>query len=254
MTRETPARLPFATRLSMLFRLMAVQASWNYETMTGNGLAFAIEPALRLLPGGRGGPAYRAALARQSGYFNANPYVAAVAVGCFARAELDGEKPSHIERGRSASCGPLGSVGDQLVWAGWLPLCSLLGLLAFGAGTGPLGVLLAFLVPFNAGQLALRAWALDAGWKNGLRMATVLGHPVFRAGPQLIARATSVVAGVAIPLTVGRIVGAEPAALAAALAVAVVWTVATALVARRADGWRTALIGVAAYAIFSLLQ
>jgi mannose/fructose/N-acetylgalactosamine-specific phosphotransferase system component IID len=254
VTTTPSPRLPVATRLSMLLRLLAVQASWNYETMNGNGLAFAIEPALRLLPGGAGGDAYRAAIARQSAYFNANPYVAAVAVGCFARAELQGDKASHIERSRTASCGPLGSVGDQLVWAGWLPLCSLLGLLAFGAGVGPLGVVLAFLVPFNAGQLALRAWALDAGWRHGLRMAEVLGHPVFRAGPQVIARATSVVAGVAIPLTVGRIVGAQPAALAAALAVALLWTVATALVARRADGWRTALIGVAAYAIFSILQ
>ena len=39
------------------------------------------EPALRLLPGGVGGPAYRAALARECQYFNAHPYLAAIAVG-----------------------------------------------------------------------------------------------------------------------------------------------------------------------------
>jgi PTS system mannose-specific IID component len=249
-----PIRLPLQTRLAMLLRLFAVQGAWNYETMLGNGIAFAIEPALRLLPGGRGGPAYREALARQSGYFNANPYLAAIAVGSFARAELDGEKSTRIERYHSASCGPLGSVGDQLVWAGWLPLCSLLGLLAFGAGAGPSGVLLVFLGSFNIGHVALRAWALDAGLKQGLRIAAVLGHPVFRQGPLVIARATSVLAGVAIPLAVGRVVGAERMALAAALAVAIVWTVGTALIVKRADGWRTALIGIAAYVILSIVQ
>jgi hypothetical protein len=115
-------------------------------------------------------------------------------------------------------------------------------------------VLLVFLGSFNIGHVALRAWALDAGLKQGLRIAAVLGHPVFRQGPLVIARATSVLAGVAIPLAVGRVVGAERMALAAALAVAIVWTVGTALIVKRADGWRTALIGIAAYVILSIVQ
>jgi PTS system mannose-specific IID component len=59
--------------------------------MLGTGLGYAVEPALRLLPGGVDGDAYRNAIARQSGYFNAHPYLAAIAVGALARAELDGE-------------------------------------------------------------------------------------------------------------------------------------------------------------------
>jgi PTS system mannose-specific IID component len=247
-------RLPLRTRLAMFLRLLAVQGNWNYETMMGNGIAFAIEPALRLLPGGRNGEAYRVALARQSAYFNSHPYLAGLAVGALARAELQGEQVARIERFRSACCGPLGSVGDRLVWAGWLPFCSLLALLAFGAGLGPAGVILVFMGSYNAGHLALRIWTLNAGWSGGLRIATVLAHPVFRQGPVVIARATAALAGLAIPLTVARIVGVRPAALAAALAVAMLWTIGTALVARRADGWRTALIGVAAYSIFSLVS
>jgi len=249
---EAP-KLPFATRLAMFLRLFAVQGSWNYETMMGTGIAFAIEPALRLLPGGKDGAAYRAALARESGYFNAHPYLAGLAVGGLARAELEGDAGARIERFRGASCGPLGSVGDQLVWAAWLPFCSLLGLLAFGLGFGPLVVVLTFLVSYNTGHLALRAWALDAGWREGLHIAAVLGHPVFRQGPALIARATALLAGVAIPATVARIVGARPAALASAIAAAIVWSVGTALLAKRADGWRAALIGVAVFAIYSIV-
>jgi PTS system mannose-specific IID component len=246
-------RLPLGTRLAIFARLLAVQGAWNYETMMGNGIAFAIEPALRLLPGGRGGEQYRAALARNSGYFNAHPYLAGLAVGGLARAELEGDAASSIDRFRGACCGPLGSVGDQLVWAAWLPCCSLFALMTFGAGAGPLTVVLTFLLSYNAGHLALRAWSLDAGFREGLRIAAFLGHPVFRQGPAVIARATSVLAGVAIPLTVARIVGARPAALASALAVAIAWTVGTAIIAKRADGWRAALIGVAVYAIYSIM-
>jgi PTS system mannose-specific IID component len=247
------ARLPILTRLSMFLRLFAVQGAWNYETMMGNGIGFAIEPALRLLPGGRDGDLYRAALARQSRYFNANPYLAGLAVGGLARAELDRDSVEHIERFRAACCGPLGSVGDQLVWAGWLPFCSLLALAAFGAGMGPLGVVLVFLGTFNLGHIVLRAWVFNAGLREGLKIARFLGHAVFRRGPVVIARATAVMAGIAIPVAVARVVGARPVALASALVVALVWTVGTALVARRADGWRTALIGVAVYAIYSVL-
>jgi PTS system mannose-specific IID component len=248
-----PIRLPLTTRLAMLARLFAVQGTWNYETMMGNGIAFAMEPALRLLPGGRTGERYRAALVRHAGYFNAHPYLAGLAVGGLARAELENDSESRITRFRGACCGPLGSVGDQLVWAGWLPFCSLLALLCFGAGVGPLGVVLVFLGAYNAGHVALRVWALDAGWRHGLRIAEFLGNPLFRKGPALIARATALLAGVAIPLAVARVVGARPAALAAALGVAIIWTVGTAVLAKRADGWRAALIGVAVYTLISLL-
>ena len=122
------------TRLAMFVRLLAIQGAWNYETLLGNGIGFCVEPALRLLPGARTAPAYRAALARQSQYFNAHPYLAAVAVGALARAELEASRRRKIERFRTALCGPLGSVGDRLVWAAWLPACSLAALAAFGFG------------------------------------------------------------------------------------------------------------------------
>ena len=112
--------LPLRVKLAMYFRMFALQGSWNYETLNGTGVGFSIEPALRLLPGGVNGEAYRAALARESRYFNAHPYLAGVAVGALTRAELDGVDATRIERFRTALAGPLGSVGDRLVWASWL--------------------------------------------------------------------------------------------------------------------------------------
>ena len=90
MPASRRSELPFRTRLGIFVRLLAIQGAWNYETLLGNGIGFCIEPALRLLPGGRHTPEFHAALARESRYFNAHPYLASVAVGALARAELDG--------------------------------------------------------------------------------------------------------------------------------------------------------------------
>src|SRR6185503_2056876 len=54
-------RLPLLTELAILVRLLAIQGSWNYETLNGNGIGFCIEPALRLLPGGIHTPEFKAA-------------------------------------------------------------------------------------------------------------------------------------------------------------------------------------------------
>lgn len=247
-------RLPLSTRVAMLIRLLAVQGAWNYETMAGNGIAFAMEPALRLLPGGKGGTRYREAMARQSTYFNSHPYLAGLAVGGLARAELEGDTESRIDRFRGACCGPLGSVGDQIVWAAWLPFCSVLALLAYGLGLGPVAVVVVFLGVFNAGHIALRAWALEAGWREGMKIAKFLAHPIFRQGPNVIARATSVLAGIAIPLAIARVVDARPTTIAAVVGVGVLWGLATVFIAKRAGGWRAALIVVGAFAIYSVLS
>jgi PTS system mannose-specific IID component len=238
----------------MFVRLLAVQGSWNYETLLGNGVAFAMEPALRLLPGGRGGPAYRAAMARQSRYFNAHPYLAAVAVGALARAELDGESPERIERFRTALCGPLGSCGDRLVWAAWLPLCSLVALAAWGLGAGPALVVLLFLVLYNLGHVGVRVWALQVGLERGLQVAGALGAPWLRKGPQWIGQVAALLSGIALPLAVARVLGADARGLALGVVLGAV-VVGAALFVRlqgRWEGWRVALILLALLVLFSV--
>lgn len=265
---ETP-RLPWRTRLVMFTRLLAIQASWNYELMLGPGLGFCIEPALRLLPGGRGGAAYREAMARQSRYFNAQPYFAAVAVGALARAELDGRPSEQIERFRTAMCGPLGSLGDRLVWAGWLPFSALLALLAFGLRADAALVVLVFLVVYNAGHLGIRIWGLRAGWRGGLRVASSLGGPLLRRGPAVLSRAIMALAGVALPLSIWRILQGLPVppvpeiemvravggvAIATALLVAAFLGVVLVRLHARVEGWRVALAVLAVLIIYSVAR
>ena len=245
--------LPRRVRMAMYMRLLAVQGSWNYETLNGTGIGFAMEPALRYLPGGIDGPAYRAALARESRYFNTHPYLAGVAVGALVRAELDGVDPVRIERFRTALAGPLGSVGDRLVWASWLPLCSLIALCVYGAGGSPLGVVGTFLLLYNVGHLSLRAWGLRIGLSRGLNVASALGNPVLRKGPQYIGSAAAVVAGLALPLALQRVVGPGRVLAGGIIVSALIGILILARLRERAEGWRIALGVLAVFVLYSVL-
>lgn len=251
---EKAPTLPLRTRIAMLFRMLAIQGVWNYETMLGNGIAFALEPALKRLPGGKRGEPFKRAMARHSGYFNAHPYLAAVAVGALARAELDGVPEAQIERFRVAAPGPLGSVGDRLVWAGWVPLCSAIALLAFGLGASPLAVVLIFLGTYNVMHLGLRIWGLNAGWTHGLRVAQALGNPLLRQGPAHVARATALVAGVALPVAAAGIIGPGRVVLGSVLAAVAAGAVVVTLLHGRIEGWRLATLLLAAFVLYAMVR
>ena len=253
-TARAPAfRLPLRVKLAMFFRLLALQGSWNYETLLGTGIGFVMEPALRYLPGGIDGPAYRAALVRESRYFNAHPYLAGIAVGALTRAELDGVDPIRIERFRTALAGPLGSVGDRLVWASWLPFCSVVALGVYGMGGSPMAVVGTFLLLYNAGHFLLRAWGLRTGLSRGLNVASALGNPVLRQGPQYIGSAAALVAGIALPLALQRIAGPGRALAGGIFAAALVGILLVARFRERAEGWRIALAVLAVFVLYSVL-
>lgn len=183
-----------------LLRLFAVQGSYNYELMLGVGMGVAEEPLLRGLPADGAQSPYRSAVARGARFFNAHPYLVGLAVGAAARAEHEGAPPDLVERLRAALCGPLGALGDRLVWAGGLPLLSGLALAAIALGGGWAAVA-AFLVAYNAGHVALRWWALRAGWAHGVRVATALHHPVLQRSVALVGPAMACAVGAALPLT-----------------------------------------------------
>ena len=249
----TPS-IPAWTWVAIFTRMLAIQGAWNYETLLGNGIGFCVEPALRHLPGGPHGPAFKMAMARESTYFNAHPYLAAVAVGALARAELSGVPPERIERFRTALSGPLGSVGDRLVWAGWLPFASLVALAAFGLGARPLVVIGIFQVLYNAGHLALRVWGLRVGWKHGLAVAPSLGNPLLRRGPAHVARAAAAAAGVALPLASARVLEGGTTVLATVLIVAALLAVVLIRVHGRVEGYKLALVLIALFALISVAR
>jgi len=182
-----------------LARLFTIQAAFTYERMLGIGFGFAAEPLLRGLGSRDGGtPAFRAALARQSRFFNAHPYFASLAVGAAARAEVDGVPPERIERLRSALIGPLGSLGDRLIWAGWLPACAAIGLLLVACSAGAWAVV-AFLALYNAMHVWLRVWGLRVGWRAGVGVAGALASPGLQRALELVAPLAALLVGAALP-------------------------------------------------------
>jgi PTS system mannose-specific IID component len=247
------ASLPLKTRIAIFVRLLAIQGAWNYESLLGNGIGFCLEPALRLLPEGIHSTRFKSALARESHYFNAHPYLAAVAVGALARAELDGEPPERIERFRTALCGPLGSVGDRLVWAGWLPFCSLASLAIFGLGGNAAVVLAFFLLVYNAGHFGLLVWGLRTGWRHGLHVAPALANPVLRKGPQQIGRLAAVATGIAIPLALGRVIGPGRSFLGGVLVAVALGSFVIVRLKGRIEGWRLSLVVLAVLVLISVI-
>lgn len=238
----------------VLLRLFAVQASYNYERMLGVGVGVAQEPLLRDLPdeGGQQGR-YRAAVARGAHFFNAHPYLVGLAVGAAARAEHDGAAPDQVERLRAALCGPLGSLGDRLVWVGWLPLLSALALCAIALGVGWTAVV-AFLAIYNAGHVALRWWALRAGWEHGARVGSALHHPLLQRGIAVLAPAMAAAVGAALPLTAQYLAAPFAAWARVALAVtAAVGFLALRWLPERLTGLRLALALAAVALVAGLL-
>jgi len=218
----TPSRGRFATTL---LRLLTVQGSWNYDRMIGVGFGVSEEPLLRDLVQNGDGSAYRAALARGALFFNSHPYLAGLAVGATARLELERAPAQQIERLRTALCGPLGSLGDRLVWAGLLPFAAAVAMSAIALGAGWQAVAL-FLLMYNAGHLTLRWWALRAGWRYGAGVASALRNSTIQRLLGLSGPALGLAAGFMLPVLIrgfaaplppwARLVFAGTAALALA--------------------------------------
>ncbi len=165
-------RVPPGLSIRVLARSFLIQGSWNYRTMIGTGMAFALMPLLRYLH--RDDADFERAVDRHAGHFNAHPYLAELALGSLVRLEEDRADETTIRRFRAAVGGPLGALGDKVVWATWLPLAALLALVLLELGVGWwIGVGL-FLLVYNGGHLALRLWAFRTGLNEGAHMASRL--------------------------------------------------------------------------------
>lgn len=160
--------------------------------MIGGGFAFAMLPVLRRL---FHGDRLEEAVARHCEHFNAHPYLAGLALGAAARLEADGADPDLVRRFKTAIKGPLGAMGDGLIWAAWLPVTALLGLIAYFVGLPPLVCVLVFLIPYNLGHIALRAWGFQAGLTWGREVGRVLRDAGIARRTEWVSRLGSVLLG-----------------------------------------------------------
>lgn len=180
-----------------LLRLLSVQGSWNYERMQGIGMGYAAEPLLADL---RVADPIRhaAAVVRSAEFFNANPYLAGLALGAATRAEYDAVPGEQVARLRTALAGPLGALGDGLFWAGILPATVGLALAAAALGARWWAVV-GFLVIFNAFRLVASWWALRTGLDAGMRIGGAISASVIPRAATRAGAAAAFAVGLAAP-------------------------------------------------------
>jgi len=141
--------------------------------MIGAGFGFTILPTLRRVF--RDDPqALEEAVNRHSEHFNAHPYLANLALGAVCRMEMDGRDPEEIRRFKLAVRGPLGGLGDSLVWAGWRPTVVLAALALALVGASPMATVLFFLITYNLGHLLLRVGGFAVGLERGSQVGDTL--------------------------------------------------------------------------------
>lgn len=238
MSARKPARREAARAVARTF---AIQGSWNYRTLVGAGLAYAMLPLLKRIHAGDP-VALRESLERHASSFNGHPYLCAMAVGALARLELEDRDAAQLRRFRTALSGPLGALGDRAIWSGWRPFCALLAGLAWAAGLPALPAVLLFLALYNVGHVGLRVWAYREGWRAGLDVGGVLARSPLNRAAELLIGANVLLLGLVAALLAVRVPGA--AAVTAVLAAA--GTAVIAYLLPRAGGALTALLLVGA--------
>lgn len=201
--------MALSPRRQTLIRLLGVQAAWTYERMAGIGVGHAAAPLLRNLYRDRPPDERRAAVARSAEYFNSHPYLAGVAVGAVVRAERDGVPGQAISRLRTALSGPLGALGDQLVWAGEVPV--LMGLALAGAPWLGWWVVVLVLVLHNAWRLWLTRWGLDLGLARGLEVGQALQQSWLPRGAEDAQRFAGFAVGLGVPVVGAWLLDGHPA-------------------------------------------
>jgi PTS system mannose-specific IID component len=185
-------------------RSFIIQGSWNNRTMLGTGFAFAMLPALRRIF--KEDPkAFEASLGRHLEHFNAHPYLSNVALGAAVRLEADGEDAESVRRFKTAVRGPLGGLGDALVWAAWLPAVSMAALALVWLGAAGWVAVMVFLVVYNLGHVGLRAWGFRAGLAEGRDVARSLTRASLSAWTERVRALAALLLG----LLVGSLLGGE---------------------------------------------
>jgi PTS system mannose-specific IID component len=184
-------------QLRALLRLFAVQGTWNYERMLGVGMGYAAEPLLEDLkavdPVRHG-----EAVVRSAEFFNCHPNLAGLALGATARAEYEAVAGPQIVRLRTALCSPLGSMGDQLFWAGLVPALVGITLIAVMLG-GRMWAIVGFLLTYNSIRIWTGYWSLRTGMSAGMKVGAAIGSSWLPHAIEWVGPAAGFALGAAVP-------------------------------------------------------
>ena len=114
-----------------------------------------------------------------------------------------------ISRLRTALSGPLGSIGDQLIWAGWVPALVGIGLIA--APWVGIWAIVGIVLVHNILRFWITAWGLDLGLREGLRVGAALQRSWLPRVAEDAQRIAAFAVGVAVPIVAWRVLLPAPA-------------------------------------------
>lgn len=168
----------------MAFRSFFLQSSFNYERMQAGGWLYSMLPALKRTSKNK--KELTEGMKRHLDFFNTHPFLVTIILGIIAAMEEKRQDTSGIRAVRVAMMGPLGGIGDALIWLTLLPITAGIGvsLAIEGNIAGPI----IFLLLFNVFHLSLRFGGIFVGYRSGLKALEKL-----KTGTKEIANAATIV-------------------------------------------------------------
>jgi mannose/fructose/N-acetylgalactosamine-specific phosphotransferase system component IID len=184
MKKERKLNIPVF--ISMFFRSFLIQAVWNYQSMLSIGFCFALVPVANKLFQNR--QKRIEFYNRHLNFFNAHPYFSSFALGAISRVEedmaLEGvDDYVKVDRLKNALIGPLGAIGDQLIWATLKPasiLVCLLAVLLINNYETKIIFLFVLLALYNIPHLYIRIFGIIKGYKAGYAVYKMLNIERFK--------------------------------------------------------------------------
>lgn len=182
----------------MITRSFFVQTGFNYERFLGYGWLYSILPGLRkIYPDAQ----ERAeAMRDHTAFMVTNPLLVTFIQGVIISMEESHQDRSTINNVRISLMGPLGGIGDALVWMTLLPITAGIGasLAKDGSIFGPI----LFLIMFNVVYFLLRFTLMNYGYKTGTGAAMTL-----KQNTKKISRAATIVGMCVIGALISTYVG-----------------------------------------------
>jgi mannose/fructose/N-acetylgalactosamine-specific phosphotransferase system component IID len=173
-------KITYFTLLKVFLKSFLIQAVWNYQSMQSIGFCFALSPVGKKLFNST--EQRKEFYNRHLNFFNAHPYFSSYALGAITKIEeelSEKENPDYeiIARFKNALIGPLGAIGDQLVWATIKPtsvLIGLIGVVFIVDVQAKIYFIFLLLLIYNIPHIYIRLFGIFKGYNKGFEVSKVL--------------------------------------------------------------------------------
>lgn len=165
--QESKKRLLTKKDLNKLaFSSAFLQSSFNYERMQGTGWVWTIAPGLRkIYKDDEEG--LRASMKTHVTFFNCHPFLNSLVSGIVLALEENKAPLETVQNIKVALMGPLGGIGDSILWLTALPLIAGISAQIALQTSSIMGAII-FLVLFNTLHLSLRFGLMHYGYDLGI--------------------------------------------------------------------------------------